>query len=222
MQASTDTYRQPDNRGGTSRRLAHLSISDDNHHVTEAIGYMYNDAYDGSTGGSGSGNGNGSASPRDSKRLSYISQEESISTNPINRTAPSSSSSSSHPGGNKDRLHLPIRTSSINGVNGHGTSTRNTLSPHDSPGQLSPNLNHAASEGSVSFPLTDIDCQSDPATVAQELSNLAALRRMSMDVGSMDPDLPSFGGLIPSIAPSPSADEDDASRLFWVPAHLHP
>ncbi|KAF3491311.1 uncharacterized protein GIQ15_00828 [Arthroderma uncinatum] len=220
MQASTDTYRQPDSRSGASRRLAHLSISDENHHVTEAIGYMYNDAYDGSPSGSGSGNGNGSASPRDSRRLSYLSQEENISTNPINRTGPSSSSSQSS--SNKDRLHLPIRTSSINGVNGHGSTSRHNLSPHDSPNQLSPGLNHASSDGSVSFPLTDIDCQSDPATVAQELSNLAALRRMSMDVGSMDPDLPSFGGLMSSIAPSPSADEDDASRLFWVPAHLHP
>ncbi|KAM5452823.1 zillion different screens protein [Microsporum audouinii] len=227
MQASTDTYRQPDTRGASSRRLAHLSISDDNHHVTEAIGYMYNDAYDGSAGGSGSGHGNGSAGSRDSKRLSYLSQEESISTNPINRTVQSSSSSGSGSGSgsnvNKDRLHLPARTASINGVNGHGTSSRHTLSPHDSSGQQSPNLNHSpSSDGTVSFPLTDIDCQSDPATVAQELSNLAALRRMSMDVGSLDPDLPSFGGLMSSIAPSPSADEDDASRLFWVPAHLHP
>ncbi|EFQ98446.1 hypothetical protein MGYG_01474 [Nannizzia gypsea CBS 118893] len=235
MQASTDTYRQPDNRGASSRRLAHLSISDDNRHVTEAIGYMYNDSYDGSSTGSGSGSshGNGSASPRDSKRLSYLSQEENLSTNPINRTmgASSSASSSATPGSastsgpgmrNKDRVPMPARTSSMNGVNGHGSPSRHTLSPNDSPGQLSPSLSHASSEGPVSFPLTDIDCQSDPATVAQELSNLAALRRMSMDVGSIDPDLPSFGGLVSSIAPSPSADEDDASRLFWVPAHLHP
>ncbi|DAA73394.1 TPA_exp: putative Telomere silencing protein ZDS1 [Trichophyton benhamiae CBS 112371] len=231
MQASTDSYRQPDNRGASSRRLAHLSISDDNRHVTEAIGYMYNDAYDGSSAGSGSGSshGNGSASPRDSKRLSYLSQEENLSTNPINRTMAASSSpgsasaSGSSSGATKDRTHLPIRTSSINGVNGHGSTSRHTLSPNDSTGQLSPGRSHSSSsDGPVSFPLTDIDCQSDPATVAQELSNLAALRRMSMDVGSLDPDLPSFGGLVSSIAPSPSADEDDASRLFWVPAHLHP
>ncbi|EFE30165.1 telomere silencing protein Zds1, putative [Trichophyton benhamiae CBS 112371] len=192
---------------------------------------MYNDAYDGSSAGSGSGSshGNGSASPRDSKRLSYLSQEENLSTNPINRTMAASSSpgsasaSGSSSGATKDRTHLPIRTSSINGVNGHGSTSRHTLSPNDSTGQLSPGRSHSSSsDGPVSFPLTDIDCQSDPATVAQELSNLAALRRMSMDVGSLDPDLPSFGGLVSSIAPSPSADEDDASRLFWVPAHLHP
>jgi hypothetical protein len=34
-----------------------------------------------------------------------------------------------------------------------------------------------------SFPLNDIDYESNPAAVAQELTNLAAIRRMSMDVG---------------------------------------
>ncbi|CAG7920075.1 unnamed protein product [Penicillium olsonii] len=69
-----------------------------------------------------------------------------------------------------------------------------------------------------SFPLNDIDYESNPAAVAQELNNLAAIRRMSMDVAAAgDPDLPGF-----SPPPSPSADEDDASRLFWVPARLHP
>jgi hypothetical protein len=46
-----------------------------------------------------------------------------------------------------------------------------------------------------------------------------------MDVAAAgDPDLPSFGSnfSIPSLPPSPSADENDASRLFWVPASLHP
>lgn len=45
---------------------------------------------------------------------------------------------------------------------------------------------------------------------------------MSMDVAG-DPDLPSYSNFqVPAIAPSASDDEDDASRLFWVPARLHP
>lgn len=75
------------------------------------------------------------------------------------------------------------------------------------------------------FPLNDIDYESNPAAVAQELSNLQALRRMSMDVGrTSDPDLPGFQGvsLMPSIAPTGDDDEDDPSRLFWVPARVHP
>lgn len=75
------------------------------------------------------------------------------------------------------------------------------------------------------FPLNDIDYESNPAAVAQELSNLQALRRMSMDVGNTsDPDLPSFQGrpVMPSVAPTGGDDEDDPSRLFWVPARVHP
>ena len=75
------------------------------------------------------------------------------------------------------------------------------------------------------FPLNDVDYESNPAAVAQELSNLQALRRMSMDVNAAgDPDLPSFNSNfgIPSAAPSGGADEDDRARLFWVPARIHP
>ena len=75
-----------------------------------------------------------------------------------------------------------------------------------------------------SFPLNDIDYESSPAAVAQELSNLQALRRMSMDVAATgDPDLPSLSpAAVPGLAPSASDSEDDSSRLFWVPARLHP
>ena len=74
------------------------------------------------------------------------------------------------------------------------------------------------------FPLNDIDYESSPNAVAQELNNLAALRRMSMDVNaSGDPDLPAFPSNfnIPSTPPQ-GADPDDASRLYWVPASVHP
>ena len=73
------------------------------------------------------------------------------------------------------------------------------------------------------FPLNDIDYESSPAAVAQELSNLQALRRMSMSVGATDdPDLPQLSAAGMPSAPSSHSSEDDASRLFWVPARLHP
>lgn len=72
------------------------------------------------------------------------------------------------------------------------------------------------------FPLNDIEYESNPAAVQQELSNLQALRRMSMDASTAsDPDLPGFN-LSSLAAPTGGTDEDDPRRLFWVPARLHP
>ena len=94
-------------------------------------------------------------------------------------------------------------------------------------GQLSPNgsIHRSNSDTANSqFPLNDIDYESSPNAVAQELNNLAALRRMSMDVNaSGDPDLPSFPSnvAIPT-APPMGADPDDTARLYWVPASVHP
>lgn len=72
-----------------------------------------------------------------------------------------------------------------------------------------------------SMAMTNID---NPNDIAQELSNLQALRRMSMDVNHSDPDLMPFQGIvpIPSIAPTGDDDEADPSRLLWVPANVHP
>jgi hypothetical protein len=104
-----------------------------------------------------------------------------------------------------------------------GASYANGLSPAASP---PPPLQRHGSESAAqqSFPLNDIDYESSPAAVAQELSNLQAIRRMSMDVNGVDPDLPSFNPAfgVPSMAPSPDVDDEDPSRLFWVPARLHP
>lgn len=96
---------------------------------------------------------------------------------------------------------------------------RNSISP-----SLSLRDPNAGGTANAEFPLNDIDYESGPAAVAQELSNLQALRRMSMDVGNTsDPDLPSFqGSLMPTAAPTGDDDEDDPSRLFWVPARVHP
>lgn len=74
------------------------------------------------------------------------------------------------------------------------------------------------------FPLNDIEYESNPEAVAQELSNLQALRRMSMNANPTgDPDLPSFNSNLGIPAPPKgAADEDDQARLFWVPARIHP
>ncbi len=108
------------------------------------------------------------------------------------------------------------RTSSYDGL----------LSPLPPLSPISPSLSLRdvqADSSSSQFPLTNID---NPNDIAQELSNLQALRRMSMDVGSKsDPDLP-FQGMslmaMPSIAPTGEDDEGDISRLLWVPAKVHP
>lgn len=168
--------------------------------MTEAIGYMYEDEYD----------------PRDSRRLSYAPapQGESISTVPRSRSNTSDDKSQDHSGNGSQEQSSdgPSRPSSAN-----TPSSERDQSPSSSK-------HHSPSDTATSsFPLNDIDYESNPAAVAQELSNLAAIRRMSMDVTN-DPDLPSFGPdfQVPSIAPSSSADENDTSRLFWVPARLHP
>ncbi len=115
-------------------------------------------------------------------------------------------------------------------VNGQGTTMDpRTQSPDRPPGALSatPSFRDRSNSDTANshFPLNDLDYESNPAAVAQELSNLQALRRMSMDVNAAgDPDLPSFNSNfgIPSAAPTGTSDEDDRARLFWVPARIHP
>ena len=117
------------------------------------------------------------------------------------------------PQANGHSATMPSRTNSFDRENG-------ALSPSSSIPQRS-----NSDTANARFPLNDLDYESDPAAVAQELSNLQALRRMSMDVNAAgDPDLPSFNSSfgIPSTAPTGSADEDDRARLFWVPARIHP
>lgn len=110
-------------------------------------------------------------------------------------------------------LHLPSpnRRSSRQFEGGSKSPVSPTLSLRDVQ----------ADEAGSQFPLTNID---NPNDIAQELSNLQALRRMSMDVGnSIDPDMPPMGlSAMPVIAPSGDDDENDPSRLLWVPARVHP
>ncbi|KNG85981.1 putative telomere silencing protein Zds1 [Aspergillus nomiae NRRL 13137] len=203
----------PSEAGGgyATRRghASHLSISDPSHHVTEAIGHMYDDDYD----------------KRNSQRLSYISSplSESISIIPPNLagaaspTSPQSIQLQNHL--NAVNNHHPVNGQSRPPTDGATSLNRESSSPASPTSTTSPGSTDTAT---TSFPLNDIDYESDPAAVAQELNNLAAIRRMSMDVAATgDPDLPSFNSDF-SVPPSPSADENDAARLFWVPARLHP
>lgn len=108
------------------------------------------------------------------------------------------------------------------GSGGSGGSRGNELLPGSSTlAHRSPSPSRSPSEtANQFFPLNDTDYESDPAAVAQEISNLQALRRMSMDVTSTaDPDLPSFNTFVPS---TPPEDGGDPGSVFWVPARLHP
>ncbi|OQE46279.1 hypothetical protein PENCOP_c001G02405 [Penicillium coprophilum] len=199
MQASTSAHEAG---GHATRRghAAHLSISDPSHHVTEAIGHMYDDDYE----------------RNDLRRLSYITTPLGESITTIPRAAAGSESSLSptsplHPSSSDKQT---IRT---NG-NQRPPLAGNRSFDRESDTGNSDSARMPSDTATSSFPLNDIDYESNPAAVVQELNNLAAIRRMSMDVAAAgDPDLPGFAS-----PPSPSADEDDASRLFWVPARLHP
>lgn len=190
-----------------------ISISDDNHHVTEAIGDMYGDT----------------PSPefalRNGRPLSFVSSPlgETIQTdgNYAERFREAPGRPPLGRAGSDERGQPPV-----NGMNGGGKRmAREGMeglrqdNGIPSPPMLNRNTSDTASQH---FPM-NLD-YSKPEDVAQELSNLQAIRRMSMDVNSQDPDLPSFSPSIrvPSVAPSHGDDEEDPSRLFWVPARLHP
>lgn len=164
-------------------------------------------------------------SKRDSRPLSFVGSPLHESIDPEDEyfdTALSKSPSRPRPS--------PIVNGGM-GMKSH-TSPAILQSPRSNTfekGQLSPSMSlrdrNASDTANAQFPLNDIDYESDPSAIAQELNNLQALRRMSMDVGNTsDPDLPSFQGvsLMPSVAPTGDDDEDDPSRLFWVPARVHP
>lgn len=219
-QAYTEGFLQTSSRnhefsGGYAAKRGHvpqLSISDDNHHVTEAIGNMYDD-YD--------------YGKHELRPLSFTASSQP-GPSPQTAQPPRAALSQSYKARNPlaqtmSRERLPEH------VNGQGAPMggRSNSSDRDN-GPLSPTRSVHLSNSETAnshFPLNDLDYESNPAAVAQELSNLQALRRMSMDVNAAgDPDLPSFSSNfgIPSAAPTGAVDEDDSSRLFWVPARIHP
>ncbi|KAF1981982.1 hypothetical protein K402DRAFT_216009 [Aulographum hederae CBS 113979] len=193
-----------------------ISISDDSHHVTEAIGNLYED---------------NEFSRRASRPLSFVGSPlgDNVESTTYFDQIRSSPPKASPPRTPITRTHSNERTSPSVNVNVNGNSTPPKMYRTGSLGQENgavspPQLNRTTSDTAQQhFPLNDIDYESSPAAVAQELNNLQALRRMSMDVHASDPDLPSFGSFrVPPSPPLHGADDEDPSRLFWVPARLHP
>ncbi|RMY51707.1 hypothetical protein D0865_06192, partial [Hortaea werneckii] len=225
--------------------VPHISISDDDHHVTEAIGSYYDHDDERQQ----------SQQQQQSRPLSFMpNRNEVYESRGTRRGGPDfegySTGDMSPTSGGAQAPQSPQRSASYDkGQQGSPSSPSETgtLSPRSSLKRMGsgasdsqqrangsptgpaspPPLSRNPSSGetaSMQFPLNDIDYESSPAAVAQELSNLQAIRRMSMNVDNADPDLPSFGGVVPSVAPKTQDgdDEDDASRLFWVPASVHP
>ncbi|GAB7365301.1 hypothetical protein MBLNU230_g6382t1 [Neophaeotheca triangularis] len=233
-----------------------ISISDDSHHVTEAIGSYYGDSNSEDSrhndrplsfiSSPKGGESIQTSASRDKRQGSYFdnrraspprrtgsgervpqhsrSPGERASQQPRSPGSPGSPGSPTSPTDNGRSRSLK-RMSSLgrDDINNNGGSNGGGSGQATPP----PLSRHGSSETAVQhFPLNDIDYESSPAAVAQELSNLQAIRRMSMNVDMADPDLPSFGGGFagaPTNAPAHGEDDDDdASRLFWVPARLHP
>ncbi|KAL8675118.1 MAG: hypothetical protein Q9168_000489 [Polycauliona sp. 1 TL-2023] len=191
-------------RPPAKRHAPQISISDDNYHVTEAIGDYY--------GKRESRPLSFNASPPPRQTGFQISPAEPLSTiqarNPTTRTLPTE------------------RPPHMNGQGNNMAGRNSNLDPERNPRPAQPLRTRSNSDtANTQFPLNDIEYESNPEAVAQELSNLQALRRMSMNANTAgDPDLPSFNSNfgVPSTPPSGNADEDDSSQLFWVPARIHP
>ncbi|KAF1829400.1 hypothetical protein BDW02DRAFT_651372 [Decorospora gaudefroyi] len=233
MATSTDRARELDRlyQMRNSPRRGHvpqISISDDNHHVTEAIGDMY---------GRDSDTESSAGNRHSSRPLSFVPSPngDSIQSfgafeafDPFPSTPPAPARSPLRPP-MASPSEKPASATSPNGNNGGINTPQKRASVarhHSNAGRLSPPLSRSNSDtASQQFPLNDLDYESSPAGLAQELSNLQAIRRMSMGVNNFnnaDPDLPSFKSAnTPPLSP-PAMSEEEESKLFWVPARLHP
>ncbi|KAI1434745.1 hypothetical protein GGR50DRAFT_694807 [Xylaria sp. CBS 124048] len=162
------------------------------------------------------------AAPRGSDRFSEdIDLDMSAAEEHGLRLVLSAPSETGPPSGLAPIQTLPVPIQGQRRLSSSGLPSGAT-SPVASNGPMSPTLRDMRA-GSDSYPLTNID---NPNDIAQELSNLQALRRLSMDVSNnSDPDLLPFQGMslmaMPSIAPK-GDDDADPSRLLWVPAGVHP
>ncbi|KAJ4376397.1 hypothetical protein N0V83_001680 [Neocucurbitaria cava] len=195
-----------------------ISISDDSHHVTEAIGDMYG------------GDSDTESSKRTSRPLSFVPSPGGDSIQSFGSFEPFDPFPGAPPARSPLRPQLSFDkksspTSTTTTPNGAMDipQKRASIGRGAPNGQLSPPLSRSNSDtASQQFPLNDLDYESSPAGLAQELSNLQAIRRMSMGVNNADPDLPSFKSAnSPPLSP-PALSEEDESKLFWVPARLHP
>ena len=216
-------------RRGQRGHVPNISITDANYHPTEVIGSYYGDerrqepvrplsfmpsasseVYEskGKRRGGGYFDPTGMDTSPVRDPLARTRSNEKV-TSPLDERGGTSPKSPRSPGS--------MHRMGSGGRDGNGGLGMGPTSPP-------PLKRNGSSETAVQhFPLNDIDYESSPAAVAQELSNLQAIRRMSMNVDMADPDLPSFAsGVVPAVAPGHDEDEDDTSRLFWVPARLHP
>ncbi|KAF2966424.1 hypothetical protein GQX73_g7155 [Xylaria multiplex] len=211
--------------GSFASRRGHanqLSISDTSHHITETIGTMYGDDDDYQT--------NEPrplsfiAAPRGGEQLSDrreldLSPADEHRLRLVRSTSSETGSLNGNPSSRSQTQPTPVQgRGNLSRTNSNGSAT----SPVSPGGPMSPTLRDMR-DSSDSFPMTNID---NPNDIAQELSNLQALRRLSMDVSNnSDPDLLPFQGMslvaMPSIAPR-GDDDADPSRLLWVPAGVHP
>ncbi|KAL8799185.1 MAG: hypothetical protein Q9182_006085 [Xanthomendoza sp. 2 TL-2023] len=190
-------------RPPTKRHAPQISISDDNYHVTEAIGDYYG--------------------KRDSRPLSFVASPPPKQNGfQITPAEPLSTLQSRNPS------TRPISSEKLPQMNGQGsgmTGGNNPTDPDRSPRPSAPARTRSNSDtANTQFPLNDIAYESNPEDFAKELSNLQAIRRMSMNANTTgDPDLPSFNSNfgIPN-APSGKSGEDDGAKLYWVPARIHP
>ncbi|KAH6865452.1 hypothetical protein BKA58DRAFT_221477 [Alternaria rosae] len=203
------------NPGPRRGHAPQISISDDSHHVTEAIGDMYG------------GDSDTEAPNRRSLRpLSFVPSPNGDSIQSFGAFEAFDPFPNAPPARSPLRPQIsfekPATPTSPNGTTTM-SQKRASVGRHPSNGgQISPPLSRSNSNtASHQFPLNNLDYENSPAGLAQELSNLQAIRRMSMGVNNADPDLPSFQSA--NSPPSPPAmSEEDESKLFWVPARLHP
>lgn len=201
-------HRDRDEGASFASRAKHApqwSITDDNHHVTETIGFLYGGSDDESRRSSVASNHRASTySNRSTEREEAIPKSSSFHVKSVERPLPNGK-------GFTHTVQPPAR----------GVRPQSFEGKEASP--TSPPLPSPAETAQAQFPLNDIDYESSPAAVAQELSNLQALRRMSMSAHAAgDPDLPDLNSVIIPGPPAHDASEDDAAKLFWVPARLHP
>ena len=200
-----------------ARHASQLSISDENHHVTEAIGNIYGDT-------DYTRRGSKFETYRPSADVVPPSSPDSLPSQLSRAMAGGVQSSRTRAGSNgistaKVHPSKPAERSPspAGGESTHGRSCSLALPPFAE--------SSVRETANAQFPLTTVDYESNPDAVAQEIVNLQALRRMSMvDNATNDPDLPSYTAThMPTVAPtSAHDDDDDTSRLFWVPARLHP
>ncbi|KAL8804865.1 MAG: hypothetical protein Q9223_005546 [Gallowayella weberi] len=191
-------------RPPAKRHAPQISISDDNYHVTEAIGDYYG--------------------KRESRPLSFVaSPPPKQNSFQISPAEPLSTLQSRNP---STRTISSEKLPQMNGQGSGMTGEYNPMDPDRSPRPSPPARTRSNSDtANTQFPLNDIAYESNPEHLAKELSNLQAIRRMSMNANTTgDPDLPSFTSNfgIPNAPPSGKYGEDDSAQLYWVPARIHP